>query len=224
LTSTIKRIRNNENFQTILVIALIVISLSGLWFGAQVILNTSITPVLAVTSGSMCIPYGSGCTDWHSITHPFDRTLHTGDLIIIQGIDPKRLNIEYPNSDIIVYQNPWYPTDPNEKIVHRIVGSTEINGTLYFYTKGDGNPYNKWPNTLYSGEYDPWSPIPAEMIYGKVIMRIPWLGHLPIFMQNLSGNLGFNISYIVILAIVIIIMLLVVNEFVMPFLKWRCET
>jgi signal peptidase I len=198
VTSTIKRLRKNENFQTLFVIVLIAVVIFSLWFGAQAILNTRITPILAVTSGSMCIPYGGAlCKDWFSINHPFERTLHTGDLIIIQGVDPDKLNTDYPNSDIIVYQHPWYPTDPNEKIVHRIVGTTEINGTLHFYTKGDGNPITKWPNTLSTDEHDPWSPVPADLVYGKVIMRIPWIGHLPIFIQNLSKEMGFNASYII---------------------------
>ena len=221
MTSTIKRLRKNENFQTLFVIALIAAVVFSLWFGAQAILNTRITPVLAVTSGSMCITYGGACDGWLSVTHPFDRTLHTGDLIIIQSVDPKTLNTNYPNSDIIVYQDPRYPTDPNQKIVHRIVGTTEINSTLYFYTKGDGNPLTKWPNALSTGEYDPWSPVSADLIYGKVVMRIPWIGHLPIFIQDLSRDLGFNASYIIIIVVAIAIVLLVVAEFIAPLRKRR---
>ena len=69
--------------------------------------------------------------------HPFNRTLNVGDIIIIQGVDPETLNTNYPNSDIIVYKKPADPEDT--PIVHRIVASYEINGTLYFQTKGDGN-------------------------------------------------------------------------------------
>ncbi len=221
MTSTIKKLRNNDYFQTLFVIALIAVVIFSLWFGAQSILNTKITPALAVVSGSMCIPYGGACDGWLSVNHPFDRTLHTGDLIIIQGVDPKTLNTDYPNSDIIVYQHPWYPTDPNEKVVHRIVGTTEINDTLHFYTKGDGNPFNKWPSALSTGDHDPWSPVSEDLIYGKVIMRIPWVGHLPIFVQSASKGLGFNASYIIVLLIVIALVLLVVAEFIVPLLRRR---
>jgi hypothetical protein len=102
-------------------------------------LNTAY-PVLAVKSGSMCIPQDGACDGW---SHPFSRTLHKGDLIIIQGVAPADLNANYPDSDIIVYHN---PSNPDELIVHRIVAKIEINGTLYFSTEGDGNGIKKWPD------------------------------------------------------------------------------
>jgi signal peptidase I len=219
LTATIKRLWKNEYFQTATVIALIAVTVMGLWYGSQIVLNTKIPPALAVVSGSMCVPYDGACTGWLSADHPFERTLHTGDLIIIQGLDPKDLKTNYPDSDIIVYQNPSNPTNPDDKIVHRIVATTEINGTLYFYTKGDGNGYNKWPDTPNTAEYDPWSPVPANLIYGKVIMRIPWIGYIPYFVQGFSSSSGVNISYIVIPIIVLLIILLVLLEFILPLLK-----
>ncbi len=213
MTATIKKLWKNEYFQTVVVVALIVVVVFGFWFGSQLVLNTKIPPALAVVSGSMCIPYDGACDGW---AHPFDRTLHIGDIIIIQGVDPKDLNTNYPNSDIIVYQNPWYPNDPDAKIVHRIVASETINGTLYFYTKGDGNgatEADKWPNTPDRSEYDPWSPVPATLIYGKVVMRIPWIGHIAIFMRSV---LGVNNSLIGIPIIIILIILLILIEFVLP--------
>ncbi len=221
LAATIRRLWKNEYFQTALVLILIASVVFGLWFGSQLVMNTKITPALAVISGSMCVPYGYTCNDWLSVGHPFERTLHKGDLIIIQGVDAGSLNVDYPNSDIIVYQDPRYPNDPTQKIVHRIVTKEEINGTLYFFTKGDGNGYNKWPTAPATLEYDPWSPIPQDMIYGKVVMRIPWIGYLPYLIQNTSNELGVNISYIIIPIIVLIIILLVAIEFVIPLLKLR---
>lgn len=219
MAATLKKLWKNEYFQAFFVLVLIAAVVIGLWYGSQVVLNTRIPPALAVVSGSMCIPYDWLCDDWLSVNHPFDRTLHKGDLIIIQGVNPADLNDDYPNSDIIVYQDPRYPTDPDQKIVHRIVATTEINGTLCFYTKGDGNGFNRWPaNTT---EYDPWSPIPADLVYGKVIMRIPWVGYMPYLIQQASKDLGVNISYIVVPAIMVIIILLVTTEFVAPLLKRR---
>jgi signal peptidase I len=219
LAKTIRRLWKNEYFQTAFVLILIALVVVGLWFGSQLVMNTKIPPALAVISGSMCVPYGYMCNDWLSISHPFERTLHKGDWIIIQGVDAHSLNADYPNSDIIVYQDPRYPNDPNEKIVHRIIAKTEINGTLYFYTKGDGNGCNKWPNN--STEYDPWSPVPENMIYGKVVMRIPWLGYLPYIVQNMSRDIGINISYVIMPIIIIIIILLVIMDFIRPMLKQK---
>jgi hypothetical protein len=142
-----------------------------------------------------------------------------GDIILIQGVDPTTLNTDYPNSDIIVYHDPT-ATDPSETpIVHRIVASYTENGMIYFYTKGDGNSIDKWPNTVSSSEYDSNTPVwdvstgkgvPADLVEGKVIMRIPLLGWITLFFRTVSWGLPLVIA---------VIMLLVILEFVLPFLK-----
>ena len=217
MTATIKKLWRNEYFQTIIVVALIVLIVFGFWYGSQLALNTKIPPALAVVSGSMCIPYDGACDGWLSVNHPFERTLHKGDIIIIQGVNPQDLNANYPDSDIIVYQDPRYPNDPDAKIVHRIVGKEEINNTLYFYTKGDGNNApDVWPTIPKQYEYDPWGPISQDLIYGKVVMRIPWVGYIAIFMKDVLGS---NSSLIGIPVIAILIILLIIIEFVLPLLR-----
>jgi hypothetical protein len=213
----------NETFQTVLVIAAIMVVVFGFWFGSQLVLNTKIPPALAVVSGSMCIPYDGACDGW---SHPFDRTLHVGDIVIIQGINPDDLNANYPNSDIIVFQRPDMSADnPNGKIVHRIVSEIEVNGTLYFYTKGDGNPRYVWPNTPQPTDY--WAPDPTDpsstyegavsqdYVYGKVIMRVPWLGWVSILMHDWGGNSAYGLVPIV----AVLIILLIVVELAVPLLK-----
>jgi signal peptidase I len=132
-----KKLWNNEYFKTALAIALIIVVIIGVFVGMQLALGASV-PIRVVESGSMCVPYDGRCDGW---SHPFNQTLHVGDIIIIQKVDPATLNANYPNSDIIVYKNPNGITP----IVHRIVGKQEINGTLYFKTKGDGNGPIVWP-------------------------------------------------------------------------------
>jgi signal peptidase I len=211
LTAIIKKLWKNDYFQTVVVVVLIVAVVFGFWFGSQLVLNTKIPPALAVVSGSMCIPYDGACDGW---THPFDRTLHVGDIIVIQGVDPKDLNTNYPNSDIIVFHR---PDNPNELIVHRIISVTERNGTLYFLTKGDGNSPSVWPNP--AGPYhDPWGEVKEDLVVGKVIMRIPWVGHIAIFMHDV---LGVNNSLIGIPIIIILIIILVIIEFVLPILRGK---
>jgi len=215
LTLQKKRPWKNDTFQTVIVVILIIAVLFGVWFGSEAVLGTKIPPALAVTSGSMCIPYDGACDGW---THPFDLTLHTGDVIIIQGVNPKDLKTNYPNSDIIVFHS---PNNPNELIVHRIIATTVVNGTIYFQTKGDGNGNdNPWPQTPNSG-LDPWdynSPagVPQSMVVGKVVMRIPWIGWVAIEMQKIGAN-----NTIVIPIIVLLIVLLIIVEFVPSVLKTR---
>jgi len=208
LTVNLNKLWKNEYFQTAVVIGLIVLVIFGFWYGSQVVLNTPY-PALAVVSGSMCIPYDGACDGRF---HPFARTLHIGDLIIVQGVNPADLSADYPNSDIIVFHKPG---NPEELIVHRIVAVDEINGTLYFRTKGDGNG-NEWPNTPSSAEYDPWktNDVPGvreDLVVGKVVMRIPWLGHIVLFMRN---SIGLPI-------VIALIIILVIVEFIVPLLRGK---
>jgi signal peptidase I len=148
------------------------------------------------------------------LEHPFDLTLDTGDIIIILRVDPKDLNTNYPNSDIIVYQNPNSPADA--PIVHHIVAVDNINGTLYFQTKGDGNQ-QQWPTIPRSSMYDSniiynghGRGVSQNLVEGKVIMRIPFLGWVTLLMRGTSWALPLIIG---------IIVLIMVLEFVIPLLK-----
>jgi signal peptidase I len=204
LTATLKKLWKNEYVQTAVIVGLIVLIVLGFWYGAQIALNTP-DPALAVVSGSMCIPQDAQCDGW---THPFARTLHIGDLIIIQGVNPADLSADYPNSDIIVFHK---PTDPSDLIVHRIVAKeVSENGTIYFWTKGDGNGI-RWPSTPSTAEHDPWGKISQDQVVGKVVMRIPWLGHIILFMRN---SVGLPI-------IIALIILLLIVEFIVPLFRGK---
>lgn len=201
LIANLKKAWKNEHVQTAVIIGIIAITVFGFWIGSRTILNTSY-PALAVVSGSMCVPYNGQCDGW---SHPFSYTLHIGDLIIVQGTEPADLNTDYPNSDIIVFQK---PSDTSELIVHRIVEKEENDGIIYFSTKGDGNSNTKWPDIPSPSEHDPWK-ISEELVVGKVIMRIPWIGHFVLFMRN-----GIGLPLVISL-----ILLLVIAEFMIPILK-----
>ena len=206
----LKTIWKNDYFKTVVAIILIVAIVLGFLVGLQFFLHTSY-PALTVESGSMSIPYDGNDNFWLSIEHPFYHTLSIGDIIIIQGVNPKNLNTNYPNSDIIVFHS---PDDYNILIVHRIIAVETVNGTEYFQTKGDGNG-NPWPQTPTNGQ-DPWdtnnSPpgVPASDIVGKVVLRIPWFGWVTLFMRDNSWGLPVVIG---------LIMLLIIVEFVVPILR-----
>ena len=205
------RIRRNEYVKSVAIIALIVALVLVFFFGSQMVLGTGV-PVRVVESGSMCVPYDGACDGW---SHPFDQTLHVGDIIIIQGVNPADLKANYPNSDIIVYENPTNPSAT--PIVHRIVEKKEINGTFYFQTKGDGNG-DKWPKTPSPQEYDSrtlWSSgqgVPQNLVIGKVVMRIPYLGWVTLFLRNTNWGLPVVIG---------LILLLVVFEFIVPIIRGK---
>jgi signal peptidase I len=205
----LKKAWKNEYVQTATVIGIIALIVFGFWFGSQAVLNTSY-PALAVVSGSMCVPYDGRCDGW---SHPFSQTLHIGDLIIVQGTEPINLNSDYPASDIIIFKK---PTDPDELIVHRIVEKEERDGKIFFITKGDGNSNTKWPDIPSSSEYDPWNQgngIPEDLVVGKVVMRIPWVGHFVLFMRN-----GIGLPLVVGL-----ITILIIVEFIIPIIRSKKE-
>ncbi|MCL5949625.1 MAG: hypothetical protein M1490_04020 [Candidatus Bathyarchaeota archaeon] len=205
------KIRRNEYIKSALVIALIVGVVLGFFFGLELVLGTGV-PVRVVESGSMCVPYDGDCDGW---SHPFAHTLHVGDIIVIQQVNPADLNVNYPNSDIIVYENPTNPT--STPIVHRIVERYEVNGTLYFQTKGDGNG-EKWPATPPVSDYDSnrlWTTgqgVPQDRVIGKVVMRIPYFGWITLFLRNNPWGLPVVIG---------LILLLVVLEFVIPIIRGK---
>ena len=129
---TLKRLWKNEYFQTALTVALILIIVFGLYYGAQAALGTEY-PALAVASGSM-LP-----------------TLNIGDLIIVQKIDPAKIKAdpEGLTGDILVYKR------GNELIVHRAVNIRPgQNGIYMITTRGDNTFTNdpEWPSTQLVGK------------------------------------------------------------------------
>jgi signal peptidase I len=223
LATILRELWKKDIVRTAVTLALIPIIIIGFWFALPRTLNTEIFPLFVVVSGSMCIP-NEKCNSSNLFSHTFERTLHVGDLIVIQNVDAKNLKTDYPNSDIIVFRNPQQPVnDPNANIVHRITDAIEVDGKLYFHTKGDGNNYpNVWPQepTLVdrwqSTTEDPLSTynnaISEDYIYGKVVMRIPWIGSIAMQSQK-------NRIIPVILGVIII--LLITFEFVLPLVKKR---
>lgn len=185
---TIPKIWENEYVKTAIMVIIIIGVVFGFWYGSQLVLNTQY-PALAVASGSMCKPYRMNCDGW---SHPFSQTLHIGDLIIIQGVAPEEIEgAPYPDGDIIVFRK---PSAGGELIVHRAIDEVERDGIWYFQTKGDGNLS---PD---HGE------VSEDQVVGKVILRIPWIGHIALFLHNSSG----------IFIIIILIVILVIVEFVIP--------
>jgi len=170
----------------------------GFWYGLRLALNTQY-PALAVASGSMCMLPGSDCDGW---SHPFERTLHVGDLILVQGVNPADIKAApYPNGDIIVFHRPGSTDD---RIVHRAIKNETHNDKIYFKTQGDGNgsPDYHYGEGTWNGM------VSQDLVIGKVILRIPWVGHLSLFMQDSFGTL---------LIIALIIVILIV-EFAIPVL------
>ena len=141
--------------------------------------------------------------------HPFERTLHVGDLIIVQGVNAMSVRVAYPNSDILVFHFPKQNSyQKDELVITRVIAKEERDGITYFRTKGDGQGVHKWPEILNVSECDTWydyrenytwhGMISEKLLVGKVVFRIPWVGHIALFMQNSWNihNSRFNNYYI----------------------------
>jgi signal peptidase I len=191
--SKARRVWKNEYLQTAIMILVILGVVWGFWYGSRWALNTDY-PMLAVASGSMSLPKGVPDDGW---SRPFDPTLHTGDLIFIQGVNADDVYAAPLNQsggrsgDILVFHAPG----SDELIVHRAIQKVVLGGEIYFVTQGDAN---QGPG--------PYSPTPASSVIGRVVFRVPWIGHLALYMRNSAG----------IVIIVALIVVLIVIEFVIP--------
>ncbi len=109
-------------------------------------------------------------------------TLNVGDIIIVRGINPSELKV----GDIIVYQR----ANSDIMIVHRIIQIIQSGDSLLIRTKGDNNPAP-----------DPWY-ITAKEVKGLVILKIPYLGYIPLTFQK------FPQLYVALFLLIVIFMLL----------------
>lgn len=173
----------NEYVSLAIMLLIFAISVFAFWFGLRAVLRVEY-PLCGVASGSM------------------KPTLRIGDLIVVHGLDPNKINAaQAPEGDIIVFYNPRYSRDPNKLIVHRAINKTYEGGMLKFTTKGDAN----------LGP-DSWA-VPEDYLIGRVVsLRVPMVCFITFLMRTPAGIL------------VILPMLVVVIIDWIPFVKKQSES
>jgi signal peptidase len=112
-------------------------------------------------------------------------TLERGDLLVLQG----RAEEDIAIGDIVVYTAPGY----DAPIVHRVVRIEEVDGEIRYFTQGDNNDYVDSGYRTYKD------------IVGVQVLRIPYLGHVSLFLKTTTGT---------VIAVILILLLLIVPEFV----------
>jgi len=198
-------------------LATFAVGLIASWFILKVALNTEY-PMLPVSSNNMCTVQPS-CDGFK---HPFEHTLYVGDLIIVQGINVGSVEAAYPNSDVLVFHTPKQnPGQEDELKITRVVAKQEVKGVVYFRTKSDGTGTHKWPEIPDVKECDFWTDyrenytlngmISEKLLVGKVVFRVPWVGHLVFFVSSFSGML----------IVMVLIIFLVIVKFGIPKSKGR---
>lgn len=119
-------------------------------------------------------------------------TYFQGDLFIIHHSDPSKIEL----GDVIVYDK-----NGGEKVIHRVIDILKIDDKYFYRVKGDNPKSNPTPDQIHpSNTYL----IPYDMILGKVIIRMPYLGHLSLAMQRNVGIriLVYLLAFIIAVAIV----------------------
>ncbi len=206
----------NSYVKIAVAIGLIAVIVLGFYVALTFALGNSV-PVRVVSTGSMCTA-SDGCDGWSCNFLP---TLHVGDLIFIQTLNPPEYNAAYPYSDILVYQPPNSNRNPETcPVAHRIVAKyQDSSGVWYFQTKGDGvgTPWPAEPSESECDSHTFWTTcegVSQDLVYGRVVMRVPYVGLVAIFVQN---NLW------VLPAAVLLVMLAVVVKLSFGKIKLRCQ-
>ena len=98
-------------------------------------------------------------------------TYFQGDLFVIRHEAPSNIHI----GDVIVYKN-----QRGALIIHRVIDiAVDSNGNYNYRVKGDDPVTNYRPDPYASGHL-----IPYNVVKGKIITRVPFLGHFSLAMQN----------------------------------------
>ncbi len=188
-----KKLWSNPLCKLVIAVALIV-GIIACWYAALVLALGTTMPVRVVESGGMCVSQKGLCDGW---SHPFGQTLHIGDVVFVQAVDPRDYDSNYPQSDVLVFNR------GSGQIFQRIVEKQEINGTIYFKTKADGSGPVLWPNATDSYDYSaPDSRgIPESMVEGRVALRIPWVGNIFLFFRDNTWALVVLFAFVSLVAV-----------------------
>jgi hypothetical protein len=101
---------------------------------------------------------------------PFSNGINIGSIAVADKVLPSQIKV----GDVIIYHINYDGLDEN--IIHRVINETEINGSYYYTTKGDANPFSL------PFEYN----IPYNHVVGEVEYTIPYLGYPKYLLYSLS--------------------------------------
>lgn len=150
-----------------------------LLLGLAYLLSLSMNPVLKFVSGT---EYPLSVV----VSGSMRPSLNVGDLVVVKAVPPSELKV----GDVIVFHN---PLRKQELIVHRIVDIVIADdGKRYFNTKGDAN---------FLTDKDRWGVlVPEDLVEGKVVFVIPYIGLLRIALDSLMSPL---VLYLLIVALMV---------------------
>src|SRR3989344_1354401 len=144
-----------------------------------IVLGTSF-PIVAVVSESMehGLYEGQGISKEQFESFRFKNGFDKGDVIVLWRADRENLQV----GEILVFQ-----ANKAQPIIHRVVKVWQENGEYYYQTKGDHNE-----DSIAGGLEE--TKISEERIYGKGVLRLPYLGWVKILFVDLVRPLGWDIQ------------------------------
>ncbi|MFH1396318.1 MAG: signal peptidase I [archaeon] len=110
--------------------------------------------------------------------YPLKNGFNRGDIIVLRGAYRDSLDV----GDVLVFQGP-----KPQPIIHRVVNEWEVDGEMFYQTKGDHN------RDSFGGELGE-TEISEDRIIGKGWIRIPYLGWIKILFVDLLSLVGFNVA------------------------------
>lgn len=116
-----------------------------------------------------------GISQWQFQKFPLRDGFNKGDVVILWR--PGTISI----GDVLVFEG-----DKPQPIIHRTVAVLEEKGKIFYQTKGDHNS-----DSINRGLGE--TKISRDRVYGKGIIRVPYLGWIKILFVDAVKPLGINI-------------------------------
>ncbi len=107
---------------------------------------------------------------------PLANGFNKGDVIILWKAKTIKIG------DVLVFEG-----NRPQPIIHRVVAVNKLNQQMFYQTKGDHNS-----GTISRGLAE--DSIGTERIYGKALLRVPYLGWIKILFVDAVKPLGININ------------------------------
>ena len=131
--------------------------------------------------------YWQACGSWYQQrnissaafrTFPFSHGFYKGDIILLWRAHPENIQV----GDVLVFRG-----EKPQPIIHRVVRAWPEQGHYFYQTKGDHN-MDSIPGE--SGEIR----ISSDRIYGKGVLRIPYLGWIKVLFVQVMQWFGITIQ------------------------------
>ena len=134
-----------------------------------VVIAFLITIALGVVFSAFNIP--GGCKLFTVQSGSMEPAVRVGSVVVIQPME------EYKERDIITFKNESERNilNPRTTTTHRIVEAKQENNKTFYTTKGDAN------NSADS------APLDKDLVLGKMILTIPFLGYPVAFAKTQTG-------------------------------------